>query len=120
MKKNILFVCHTTHKDWLYSDSCLVKNINWLVDDQYTIPSDCTAKFRYRQPDQEVHLEFIDPTTVMVRYPQKISAITCGQEAVFYDGKICLGGGVIEEVYRDGNDLNQTIIHRYEESNHAN
>ena len=56
----------------------------------------------------------------MVRYPQKISAITCGQEAVFYDGKICLGGGVIEEVYRDGNDLNQTIIHRYEESNHAN
>lgn len=120
VKKNILFVCHTTHKDWLYSDSCLVKNINWLVDDQYTIPSDCTAKFRYRQPDQKVHLEFIDPTTVMVRYPQKISAITCGQEAVFYDGKICLGGGVIEEVYRDGNDLNQTIIHCYEESNHAN
>lgn len=119
VQKNILFVCHTDHQDWLYSDSCLVKNINWLVDDSYTIPKECTAKFRYRQKDQDIQLEIIDETTAMVYYPQKISSVTCGQEAVFYDGNICLGGGVIEEVYRDHKDLNQTILQTYEAKNNG-
>ena len=67
------------------------------MDDAYTIPKECTAKFRYRQKDQDIQLEIIDETTAMVYYPQKIASVTCGQEAVFYDGNICLGGGVIEE-----------------------
>ena len=28
-----------------------------------------------------------------------------GQAAVFYDGEVCLGGGTIDKVYKDGKEL---------------
>ncbi|MDB7952630.1 tRNA 2-thiouridine(34) synthase MnmA [Faecalitalea cylindroides] len=115
VQKNILFVCHHTHKEWLYSDSCLVKGINWIVKDKNEIPEKCTCKFRYRQPDQDIYLKVLDETTALVRYPQKIASVTIGQEAVFYDGFKCIGGGVIEEVYVDGQDLNGKILSTYQE-----
>ncbi len=112
---NILYVCHTDHKDWLYSDSCIVTGINWLTDPAYVIPDTCTCKFRYRQPDQKIQLERIDDTTARVSYPQKIASVTVGQEAVFYDGNICLGGGVIDQVFTGKEDLNQKIIAKAKE-----
>lgn len=119
VQSNILFVCHTSKQEWLYSDACLVKDVNWLIPKDYKIPTDCTAKFRYRQADQDVSIQLLDETTVLVCYPQKISSVTCGQEAVFYDGKVCLGGGVIEEVYINKEDLNQKIISTYEDKKHG-
>ncbi len=40
----------------------------------------------------------------MVRYPQKIKAVTPGQQAVFYKDGMMLGGGVIEDTYHNGID----------------
>jgi tRNA-uridine 2-sulfurtransferase len=110
VQKNILYVCHTNQKDLLYSDSCLVKGINWILPTLEEIPTKLTCKFRYRQKDQEIELEVIDDTTVMVRYPQTIASVTEGQEAVFYYGDKCIGGGVIEEVFKNGKKLNQLIM----------
>lgn len=115
VQKNILFVCHNNHKEWLYSNRCIVKGINWLVPDLSKIPSKCTCKFRYRQPDQEVEILRLDQDTAVVSYPQKIASVTVGQEAVFYDKEICLGGGVIEQVFIDQEDLNEKIIMTYKE-----
>ncbi|MCI7801851.1 MAG: tRNA 2-thiouridine(34) synthase MnmA [Erysipelotrichaceae bacterium] len=115
VKKNILFVCHQTKKEWLYSTSCIVKDVNWILPQDYNIPEKCTAKFRYRQPDQDVYLKYIDSKTVILSYPQKIASVTCGQEAVFYDGNICMGGGVIEQVFIDDVDLNEKILMTYKE-----
>ena len=123
VNKNILFVCHTQHREWLYSDACLVKDINWILPDLNEIPAKCTCKFRYRQADQDVTLTRIDDTTVMVHYPQKIASVTCGQEAVFYDGDKCIGGGVIEQVFIQEEDLNQKILDTYAKesrSHHGN
>ena len=75
------------------------------VDDE----KDCMAKFRYRQKDNPVHLKKLSDSKVLVSYPQKVAAVTCGQEAVFYDGDICLGGGVIEQVFVNGKDMNDVI-----------
>ncbi|MBQ9986997.1 MAG: tRNA 2-thiouridine(34) synthase MnmA, partial [Erysipelotrichales bacterium] len=63
---------------------------------------DCTAKFRYRQADKEVILSWINDTDLLVEYKNPVSSVTPGQEAVFYQGEVCLGGGVIEEVYKNG------------------
>lgn len=108
--KNILYVCRTDQRDLLYSDSCIVKGINWILPSLDEIPKKCTCKFRYRQKDQDIEIERLDDTSVLVKYPQTIASVTEGQEAVFYDGDKCIGGGVIEEVFKDGKNLNQLIM----------
>lgn len=108
--KNILYVCRTDQRDLLYSDSCVVKGINWILPFLDEIPTKCTCKFRYRQKDQDIEIERLDDTSVLVKYPQTIASVTEGQEAVFYDGDKCIGGGVIEEVFKEGKNLNQLIM----------
>ena len=108
--KNILYVCRTDQRDLLYSDSCVVKGINWILPCLDEIPTKCTCKFRYRQKDQDIEIERLDDTSVLVKYPQTIASVTEGQEAVFYDGDKSIGGGVIEEVFKEGKNLNQLIM----------
>ena len=55
----------------------------------------CTAKFRYRQPDQAVHVERIEGGA-LVRFSEPQRAVTPGQWCVLYRGDECLGGGPIE------------------------
>ena len=113
VETNELYVARTDQRHWLDSDSARIENINWLVEDGYTFPENCTVKFRYRQADIPVRLK-VDGNTATVYYPQKSAAVTPGQEAVFYDGKRCLGGGVIEQVFDQGQDLFETIRKRAE------
>lgn len=58
----------------------------------------CTAKTRYRQPDQDCTVFALDDTgdKVKVVFDDAQRAVTQGQSVVFYDGDICLGGGVID------------------------
>lgn len=105
--RNELYVTDEAHQEWLYSDSCFVSGFNRLAD--FDMPLSCTAKFRYRQPDQEVTIEPADNGMLMVRYPQTIRSVTPGQEAVFYRNDVMLGGGQIEQVFRNGKDLMQLI-----------
>lgn len=58
----------------------------------------CTAKTRYRQPDQDCTVFALDETgdKVKVVFDDAQRAVTQGQSVVFYDGDICLGGGVID------------------------
>lgn len=113
VETNELYVARTDQRHWLDSDSARIEKINWLVEDGYSFPENCTVKFRYRQADIPVRLE-VDGNCATVYYPQKSAAVTPGQEAVFYDGKRCLGGGVIEQVFDQGQDLFETIRKRAE------
>lgn len=109
VEKNVLYVCNEAEEEWLYSDSCLVSGINWISQN---IPSGayaCSAKFRYRQKDQKITLRFLDEKTAFVQFIQPVSSVTCGQEAVFYENEICLGGGVIEQVFSDGISMQDKI-----------
>ena len=40
-----------------------------------------------------------------VTFKKPIKAVTPGQAAVFYDGDVCLGGGAIDKVYKDGKEI---------------
>lgn len=56
----------------------------------------CTAKTRYRQPDQACTV-FATDTGVKVLFEQPQRAITPGQSVVFYADNVCLGGGIITD-----------------------
>ena len=100
LDKNELVVGQGFHHPTLYSDECKVDSMNWLGTRENR---KLTAKFRYRQPDQDVEIEWIDEDIVRVLYPQGVRAVTPGQACVFYDGEICLGGGFIKEVFNNKN-----------------
>ena len=101
LKKNILYICIGEDNDYLVSDSCIVDEINYLGEEKIT---KCTAKFRYRQEDIPVELEWKD-NEVLVKYPQGVKRVTPGQACVFYNGEECLGGGIIKEVRKNNEKL---------------
>jgi len=102
VEHNYLYLTSVQNEHYLDSDSCFVDNINWLkdIDDQ-----DIECKFRYRQPDQKVHIKKLSNNSCLLTYPQHIKSITPGQQAVFYKDGEMLGGGVIEETYLDNKPL---------------
>jgi tRNA-uridine 2-sulfurtransferase len=100
LKSNTLYVAAKEDNDWLKSDECHVSRINWFGEMPQGELS-CTAKFRYRQKDHPVTIRF-ENDILIVKYAYPVASVTPGQEAVFYLGDVCLGGGVIEETFRDG------------------
>ncbi|WP_026389746.1 tRNA 2-thiouridine(34) synthase MnmA [[Acholeplasma] multilocale] len=102
VEKKIIYVSKASDESYLLSQSCIVNEINWSLDLNKYFDNieefECTAKFRYRQPDVKVTMTRIDETTYKVSYNEPVKAVTEGQEAVFYHGDICLGGGVIDIV----------------------
>ena len=97
VQNNILYVASSS-TDYLISDSCVIEMVNWIGSDKV---NKCTAKFRYRQPDNDVNIEFLDNNEVLVSYPQGVKSVTPGQACVFYLGDECLGGGIIKEVRKN-------------------
>ena len=102
LENNILYVAHGDENKYLFSDAALIESVNWISNIK---PEKCSAKFRYRQKDNFVNLDFLEDGNILVTYPQKIKAVTPGQACVFYLGEECLGGGIIKEVYKNGEKL---------------
>ena len=102
LNENILYVSFGDESEYLISNSCIVDNLNWFSNDKKI--TKCTAKFRYRQKDNDVKLIWHDDY-VEVLYNQGVKAVTPGQACVFYDGEECLGGGIIKEVRKNNQKL---------------
>lgn len=100
LEKNILYVSFGSEDEYLISDACIVDNINWYGEKT----DECTAKFRYRQQDNKVNLEWINDT-ILVKYPQGVKSVTPGQACVFYKNEECIGGGIIKEVLKNNQKL---------------
>ena len=101
IKDNILYVALNEKNDYLITDEAVIEQINWISDKK---PLNCTAKFRYRQNDNDVELEYYNDK-IIVKYPQGVKAVTPGQACVFYLDDECLGGGIIKEVRKNGKKL---------------
>ena len=95
LKNNILYVAHGA-EDRLYSKGLLMNECNFIPFPPKEKTFECTAKFRYRQPEQKCTVNILD-NGIRVDFAEKQRAITEGQFAVFYSGEKCIGGGVIEK-----------------------
>ncbi|WP_338988969.1 tRNA 2-thiouridine(34) synthase MnmA [Spiroplasma endosymbiont of Seladonia tumulorum] len=104
VENNILYVAKSSEEKWLYSTSCIITDVNW-INTLHEKEFNCTAKFRYRQKDIPVKVTVLSDNKCLVQFATKVKAITSGQAAVFYDDEVCLGGGVINDVYLDNQKL---------------
>jgi tRNA-specific 2-thiouridylase len=95
LEKNELIVGQGNEHPWLFSRALLASEIYWVNEIDLTTPRQLTAKVRYRQADQRCTLERT-ASGYRATFEEPQRAVTPGQSVVFYDGEICLGGGVIE------------------------
>lgn len=95
--KNILYVANDDEDEHLKSDKITLSDVNF-INEEVLSGTKLTAKFRYRQADHAVTY-FKDENGSYLLFPHPYLALTPGQAAVFYDGDICLGGAIIEDVY---------------------
>jgi len=98
LDRNVLVVAQGTDHDRLYSTSMIATDVSWVSNQKPASEFRCTAKFRYRQPDQGVLVRLLDNDCAEVIFDQPQKAVTPGQAVVFYDGEVCLGGGTIDKV----------------------
>ena len=98
LEKNILYVNQGEHEE-LYSNGLVTYKINFIPFEPEEKEFDCFAKFRYRQPDQKVHVS-IKEDKIVIKFYEKQRAVTPGQYVVLYNDGKCLGGGVIEYTFK--------------------
>ncbi len=94
---NILYAAQGEHP-LLYSVSSVASQLSFIAGEAPAKSFDCTAKFRYRQPDQQVHVEIHEDKMLLIHKTAQ-RAVTPGQSVVLYDHDICLGGGIIDETF---------------------
>jgi len=99
LERNVLIAVQGKQHPLLYGRGLHTWSIDW-VDEVPALPLRCVAKTRYRQPDQSCLLEATEEG-YRVTFDEPQRAVTPGQSVVFYQGDVCLGGGVIERTFRD-------------------
>ena len=94
--RNVLIVGQGNDNPLLFSKALSADTIYW-VNGEPELPAKLTAKVRYRQGDQSCTLQRGSDSRYFVVFDEPQRAVTPGQSVVFYNGDICLGGGVIEQ-----------------------
>ncbi|EIJ43181.1 tRNA (5-methylaminomethyl-2-thiouridylate)-methyltransferase [Beggiatoa alba B18LD] len=92
---NRLIVAQGHNHPLLFRQTLQAEQLHWISGHAPTIPYRCYAKTRYRQPDQACRITTLENDRCEVHFDQPQRAITAGQSVVFYQGEVCLGGGII-------------------------
>lgn len=77
-------------------DELTARQVTWIAGHPPPAAVPAQVKIRYRALPTAATVTPLAGDRVHVRFTEPLRAITPGQSAVFYDGEICLGGGVIE------------------------
>lgn len=94
---NVLVVAQGLDNSALLSTGLIAQQLHWVDRQPIREPLRCTVKTRYRQTDIPCQLIPLNDDCLEVRFDEPQIAVTPGQSAVFYQGEICLGGGIIEQ-----------------------
>ncbi|MEI2264931.1 tRNA 2-thiouridine(34) synthase MnmA [Erwinia sp. CGal63] len=94
---NLLVVAQGHDHPRLMSVGLIAQQLHLVDRETITEPFRCTVKTRYRQSDIPCLVTPLGEDRLEVRFDEPVAAVTPGQSAVFYQGEVCLGGGIIEE-----------------------
>ncbi len=84
-------------RDSAGSLDCSVTRLNWVSMTEPTTPIRCEVQVRYRSSPVAVSVVPLEGDRVKLVFDEPQFGITPGQAAVFYNGEILLGGGIIEK-----------------------
>jgi len=96
LQHNVLLVAQGHDHPLLYRRELEAADLHWVAGEPPASEFTCTAKTRYRQPDQPCTVQQRSADRWHVLFEQPQWAVTPGQSVVFYAGALCLGGGVIQ------------------------
>ncbi|MGL4900486.1 MAG: aminomethyltransferase beta-barrel domain-containing protein, partial [Shewanella sp.] len=100
LKRNVLIVAQGGQHPRLMSKGMIVNQLHWVDRRGPQDGSHISVKTRYRQQDVPCTLTYQDDHSLSVIFDEPVAAVTPGQSAVFYDGEVCLGGGIIDQLIR--------------------
>ncbi len=94
IEKNTITV--SPHQKVLGKAVIILSQVNLI---EGTLPATCEAQFRYRQKPFTVNCSQDREGRVMLHVlEESTESPSCGQSCVLYNGKICLGGGIINDI----------------------
>lgn len=97
INRNVVIVDQGPEQEALFGNSLTAVDVSW-VGNSPTSSLRCTAKIRYRHDDAPCVVEVISPNLIKVQFDTPQRAITPRQSIVFYDGEICLGGAIVQQI----------------------
>ncbi len=80
----------------LGGDRLTARRVNWVAGGPPDEPIRAEVKIRYKAAPAPALVTPLADGRVEVQFDRNLRDITPGQAAVFYDGEVCLGGGIIE------------------------
>lgn len=81
-----------------------VRGLNWISGMPVPSEKQVEIKIRYKAQAVPGHVDQSDGSEATIRLSSPARGVTPGQGAVFYDGDVCLGGGIISEQLEDSSN----------------
>lgn len=96
IERNQLIAVQGTNHPALFRQRLCAAELSWVAGTAPAeLPYECSAKVRYRQPEQLCVITAIDAGVAHVVFAEPQRAVTLRQAVAFYQGSVCLGGGFI-------------------------
>ncbi|MBD3362630.1 tRNA 2-thiouridine(34) synthase MnmA [Candidatus Dojkabacteria bacterium] len=95
-KDNVVYVCMGKEHDELYSRKIYVEKLN-LINPKYEMSDNLSASIRYNHNPQPGELIIKQENKIYFEFEEPQRAVTLGQSLVVYDGRVCIGGGIIRD-----------------------
>ncbi len=97
LKNNRLVAVQGKNHPLLQHPILVANTLDWVSGNCPELNQSIKAKIRYRQAEQACKIIEHENGKIVVQFDEPQTAVAPGQSVVFYDGKDCLGGGIIEQ-----------------------